>query len=587
MKSIHKRINYLRTILRHHEHLYHTLDAPIISDKKYDELMFQLCELERLYPNLITSDSPTQTVGAAPLKIFKQVRHKIPMLSLDNVFNKDGFISFNKRVQNRLKITDNISYCCELKLDGIAVSLLYKNGLLISAATRGDGIIGENITANVRMIKDIPLRLQGKNIPNLLEVRGEIFMTQNGFKKLNKEAYYNGDKLFANPRNAAAGSVRQINPRITAQRPLTFLCYGVGVIEGGKLPVSHWHCLQQFQLWGLPVSDHICIAYNIDEVCAFYNQIHNKRSMLGFDIDGVVIKINSHNLQRKLGFVTHAPRWAIAFKFPAKEEVITCIRDIKFQVSRTGTITPVAHLDPVPIAGVIISHATLYNINEIVRLGIRIGDMVVIHRAGDVIPKIVSVVKSTNLKSTSEVIFPLHCPICGSDVKRAKDEAIMRCMGGFICSAQLKKSLKHFVSRRAMNIDGIGEKIIEQLVDKQYVKTPVDLFHLTVNQLIKLDRVNYKLAKKLIYSLDQAKNTTLARFLYALGIREVGETTAINLANYFSKLEKIIDAKIDELIMVPDVGKIVAMHIRHFMDEENNLRIIYELINIGLYLSHY
>ncbi|MDY0926299.1 NAD-dependent DNA ligase LigA [Enterobacter sp. CFBP8995] len=576
MKSVQEQITALRTTLRHHEYLYHVMDTPEIPDAEYDRLMVQLRELESAHPDLITPDSPTQRVGAAPLAAFEQVRHEVPMLSLDNTFDEAGFLAFNKRVQDRLKSTDELTYCCELKLDGLAVSLLYEDGLLVRAATRGDGTTGENITANVRTIHAIPLRLHGDNIPARVEVRGEVFITESGFEKLNEEARRTGAKLFANPRNAAAGSLRQLDPRITAKRPLTFFCYGFGLLEGGEMPASHWQRLQQFKAWGLPVTDRIRLAHSADEVLAFYRQVEQERPSLGFDIDGVVIKVDSQALQEQLGFVARAPRWAVAFKFPAQEQM-TFVRDVEFQVGRTGAITPVARLEPVQVAGVVVSNATLHNADEIARLGLRIGDKVVIRRAGDVIPQVVNVVESERPQETREIVFPSHCPVCGSDVERVEGEVVTRCTGGLICGAQRKEALKHFVSRRAMDVDGMGDKIIDQLVEKEYVLTPADLFRLTAGKLTGLDRMGPKSAQNVVDALEKAKSTTLARFLYALGIREVGEATAANLANHFGELEKVMNADLDALIEVQDVGKVVATHVRNFMDEESNRAVIRDL----------
>lgn len=576
MKSVQEQITALRTTLRHHEYLYHVMDTPEIPDAEYDRLMVQLRELESAHPDLITPDSPTQRVGAAPLATFEQVRHEVPMLSLDNTFDEAGFLAFNKRVQDRLKSTDELTYCCELKLDGLAVSLLYEDGLLVRAATRGDGTTGENITANVRTIHAIPLRLHGDNIPARVEVRGEVFITESGFEKLNEEARRTGAKVFANPRNAAAGSLRQLDPRITAKRPLTFFCYGFGLLEGGEMPASHWQRLQQFKAWGLPVTDRIRLAHSADEVLAFYRQVEQERPSLGFDIDGVVIKVDSQALQEQLGFVARAPRWAVAFKFPAQEQM-TFVRDVEFQVGRTGAITPVARLEPVQVAGVVVSNATLHNADEIARLGLRIGDKVVIRRAGDVIPQVVNVVESERPAETREIVFPSHCPVCGSDVERVEGEVVTRCTGGLICGAQRKEALKHFVSRRAMDVDGMGDKIIDQLVEKEYVLTPADLFRLTAGKLTGLDRMGPKSAQNVVDALEKAKSTTLARFLYALGIREVGEATAANLANHFGELEKVMNADLDALIEVQDVGKVVATHVRNFMDEESNRAVIRDL----------
>ncbi|EOC1288953.1 NAD-dependent DNA ligase LigA [Cronobacter muytjensii] len=576
MDSIEEKLTQLRTTLRHHEFLYHVMDAPEVPDAEYDRLMRELRAMEEAHPELVTPDSPTQRVGAAPLTEFSQVRHEVPMLSLDNVFDEASFLAFNKRVQDRLKSTDALVYCCELKLDGLAVSLLYENGLLVRAATRGDGTTGEDITLNVRTIRAIPLKLRGDNIPARLEVRGEVFLPQAGFEKINEEARRTGGKVFANPRNAAAGSLRQLDPRVTAKRPLTFFCYGVGLLEGGELPRSHMGRLQQFKAWGLPVSDRIRLVETPEEVLAFYHQVEADRPTLGFDIDGVVIKLDSLDLQEQLGFVARAPRWAVAFKFPAQEQMTT-VREVEFQVGRTGAITPVARLEPVQVAGVLVSNATLHNADEIARLGLRIGDKVVIRRAGDVIPQVVNVVLSERPDETRPVVFPAQCPVCGSDVERVEGEAVTRCTGGLICGAQRKEALKHFVSRRAMDVDGMGDKIIEQLVEKEYVHTPADLFRLTAGKLTGLERMGPKSAQNLVNALEKAKETTFARFLYALGIREVGEATAAGLAAHFGTLEALINATIDDLQKVPDVGIVVATHVFNFFEEESNRAVIRDL----------
>ncbi|MGP2515014.1 NAD-dependent DNA ligase LigA [Yersinia sp. 2545 StPb PI] len=573
MESIIQQINQLRTSLRHHEHLYHVLDAPEIPDAEYDRLMQQLRSLEAQHPELITHDSPTQRVGAAPLDAFEQVRHEVPMLSLDNVFDEESYLAFDKRVHDRLKTAEPLTFCCELKLDGLAVSLLYENGELVRAATRGDGTTGENITANVRTIRAIPLRLHGENIPQRVEVRGEVFMPQAGFEQLNEEARRKGGKIFANPRNAAAGSLRQLDPRITAKRPLMFFCYGLGLLDGGELARSHIQRLMQFKAWGLPVSNRVKLCTGSDEVIAFYRQVEQDRASLGFDIDGVVIKVDSLDLQERLGFVARAPRWATAFKFQAQEQ-ITQVRDVEFQVGRTGAITPVARLEPVQVAGVVVSNATLHNADEIERLGIRIGDTVIIRRAGDVIPQVVGVVMEQRPQDTKEIVFPEHCPVCGSDIERVEGEAVARCTGGLFCAAQRKEALKHFVSRRALDVDGMGDKIIEQLVEKQYVENPADLFELTAGKLTGLDRMGPKSAQNLIAALEKAKQTTFARFLYALGIREVGEATAANLAAHFRTLTNLRAADIDALKSVPDVGEVVARHVRNFLGEEHNQKVI-------------
>lgn len=573
MESIIQQINQLRTSLRHHEHQYHVLDAPEIPDAEYDRLMQQLRDLEAQHPELITNDSPTQRVGAAPLDAFEQVKHEVPMLSLDNVFDEESYLAFDKRVHDRLKSAEPLTFCCELKLDGLAVSLLYEEGELVRAATRGDGTTGENITANVRTIRAIPLRLQGDNIPRRVEVRGEVFMPQAGFEQLNDEARRKGGKIFANPRNAAAGSLRQLDPRITAKRPLTFFCYGVGLLDGGELPRSHIQRLMQFKHWGLPVSNRVKLCTGSEQVIAFYRQVEQDRAGLGFDIDGVVIKVDSLDLQEQLGFVARAPRWATAFKFPAQEQ-ITQVREVEFQVGRTGAITPVARLEPVQVAGVIVSNATLHNADEIERLGLRIGDTVIVRRAGDVIPQVVGVVMEQRPQDAKEITFPEHCPVCGSDIERVEGEAVARCTGGLFCAAQRKEALKHFVSRRALDVEGMGDKIIEQLVEKQYVENPADLFTLTAGKLTGLDRMGPKSAQNLIAALEKAKQTTFARFLYALGIREVGEATAANLAAHFRNLTNLRAADIEALKSVPDVGEIVAKHMLNFLGEEHNQKVI-------------
>ncbi|WP_407321741.1 NAD-dependent DNA ligase LigA [Dickeya ananatis] len=571
-------VEALRAQLRYHEYKYHVEDAPEIPDAEYDKLMNTLKALEQVHPELVTPDSPTQRVGAAPLDAFDTVAHDVPMLSLDNVFDEASFLAFCKRINDRLKNETELAFCCELKLDGLAVSLLYEQGVLVRAATRGDGTTGENITANIRTIGAIPLRLHGDNIPTRLEVRGEVFMKHKGFEALNEEARRTGGKVFANPRNAAAGSLRQLDPRITATRPLTFLCYGVGLVEGGILPDTHWQRLMQFRDWGLPVSDRIRLCTGSEAVLNFYRQVEQERETLGFDIDGVVIKVNELALQERLGFVARAPRWAVAFKFPAQEQ-LTWLRDVEFQVGRTGAITPVARLEPVAVAGVVVSNATLHNADEIERLGIQIGDRVAVRRAGDVIPQIVSVVLSERPSDARPIVFPEHCPVCDSELERVEGEAVTRCTGGLFCAAQRKEALKHFVSRRALDVEGMGDKIIDQLVEKEYVKTPADLFRLDIGILTRLDRMGPKSAQNLVSALDKAKSTTFARFLYALGIRDVGEATAANLASHFGTLEALQEADLDALQQVQDVGIVVATHVRNFLDEAHNQQVIQALIS--------
>ncbi len=578
IEDLKQHIDALKQQLRHHEYQYHVLDAPEIPDVEYDKLMQELKAIEAQHPELITRDSPTQRVGAAPLAAFDTVRHEIPMLSLDNVFDEESYLAFDKRVRDRLKDHTELTFCCELKLDGLAVSLLYENGELVQAATRGDGTVGENITTNVRTIRAIPLRLTGDNIPARVEIRGEVFMPQKGFEALNEEARRTDGKVFANPRNAAAGSLRQLDPRITAKRPLAFYCYGVGLVEGETLPDTHYERLMQFKAWGLPVSDYVQLRVGHQAVLDFYREIEQVRPQLGFDIDGVVIKVNAIAIQEELGFVSRAPRWATAFKFPAQEQ-ITLLKDVEFQVGRTGAITPVARLEPVQVAGVIVSNATLHNADEIERLGVHIGDTVVIRRAGDVIPQIVSVMVDKRPADSCEIIFPTQCPVCGSDVERVEGEAVARCTGGLICGAQRKEALKHFVSRRAMDVDGMGDKIIDQLVEKEYVKTPADLYQLSAGKLTGLDRMGPKSAQKVIDALEKSKQTTLARFIYALGIREVGEATAANLAAHYTTLDAVMTADEESLKTVQDIGHIVAKHVVNFFHEEHNQSVISDLIN--------
>ncbi|OCG79735.1 NAD-dependent DNA ligase LigA [Gilliamella sp. Occ4-3] len=577
-KDIAKQLTSLRNLIRHHEYCYYVLDTPEIPDVEYDKLIKQLQTLEQQNPDLITPDSPTQRVGGSPLAQFASIKHEIPMLSLDNVFDDASFIAFNKRVKDRLHLNDaeQVEYCCELKLDGLAVSLLYENGRFIQAATRGDGTTGEDITANVKTIKTIPLVLRGDNIPSRLEVRGEVFMTHKGFEKLNADAEKHNERVFANPRNAAAGSLRQLDPKITAKRPLAFFCYGVGIVEGTTLPDTHYDRLMQFKAWGLPVSNKVQKRQGVQAALDYFKLIGEQRMSLDFDIDGVVIKVNSIELQNQLGFVARAPRWATAFKYPAQEE-ITKLNKVDFQVGRTGAITPVARLEPVSVAGVIVSNATLHNSDEIIRLGIREGDYVTIRRAGDVIPKIVAVIVDRRPADTKEIIFPTHCPICGSQIVRDEGAAISRCAGGLICPAQRKEALKHFVSRRAMNVDGMGEKIIEQLVDKEYVKTPADLYKLNLPTLCSLDKIGEKSANNLLNALEVSKNTTLSRFIFALGIPNVGEVTAENLVNQLGSLSAIENASLEKLQSVNEIGAVIAESIIDFFQEPHNRNVIEQL----------
>ncbi|EAR54303.1 DNA ligase [Photobacterium sp. SKA34] len=572
----------LRQQLDYHGHRYYVEDNPEIPDAEYDRMMQQLLKIEAEHPEWVTVDSPSQRVGGAALEGFTQVKHEIAMLSLDNAFNDDDLRAFQKRLQDRLRSGATFSYCCEPKLDGLAVSLMYEKGVLVQAATRGDGATGENITHNVRTIRAIPLKLQGDDWPERLEVRGEVFMPKKGFEELNAKALKKGDKAFANPRNAAAGSLRQLDPKITATRPLSFYAYAVGVVDGRELANTQYERLCQLKAWGLPMCPEIRKVDSIEEVIAYHQNIGEKRQSLGYEIDGVVIKVDDVDTQQQLGFVARAPRWAIAYKFPAQEEMTT-LNNVEFQVGRTGAITPVAKLEPVFVGGVTVSNATLHNADEVARLGVMIGDTVIIRRAGDVIPQIASVVESRRPANAQAIVFPTECPVCQSKVERIEGEAVARCTGGLFCQAQRKEALKHFVSRKALDVDGCGEKVIEQLVDREMVTTPADLFKFSAGEVTVLERMGPKSAQKLVDALNASKLTTLPRFIYSLGIREVGEATAANLANYFETLESISQATKDQLIEVPDVGGIVAAHIFNFFREEHNMVVVNELQEVGIH----
>ncbi|WP_318485871.1 NAD-dependent DNA ligase LigA [Photobacterium leiognathi] len=572
----------LREQLDYHGHRYYVEDNPEIPDAEYDRMMQQLLKIEAEHPEWVTVDSPSQRVGGTALEGFTQVKHEIAMLSLDNAFNDDDLRAFQKRLQDRLRSGSELSYCCEPKLDGLAVSLMYENGVLVQAATRGDGATGENITHNVRTIRAIPLKLQGTDWPARLEVRGEVFMPKKGFEALNEKALKKGEKTFANPRNAAAGSLRQLDPKITATRPLSFYAYAVGVVEGRELAETQYERLCQLKAWGLPMCPEIRKVDSIEEVIVYHQSIGEKRQSLGYEIDGVVIKIDDIDTQQQLGFVARAPRWAIAYKFPAQEEM-TVLNNVEFQVGRTGAITPVAKLEPVFVGGVTVSNATLHNADEVERLGVMIGDTVIIRRAGDVIPQIASVVESRRPESAQAIIFPTECPVCQSKIERIEGEAVARCTGGLFCQAQRKEALKHFVSRKALDVDGCGEKVIEQLVDREMVATPADLFKFSAGEVTILERMGPKSAQKLVDALKASKLTTLPRFIYSLGIREVGEATAANLANYFETLEAISQATKEQLIEVPDVGDVVAAHIFNFFREEHNMAVVKDLQEIGIH----
>jgi DNA ligase (NAD+) len=579
--SVKKQIESLREQLRYHAYKYYVLDDPDIPDAEYDRLHKQLVALEEEHPELVTHDSPTQRVGSTPLTAFDQIQHQMPMLSLDNVFSRDELQTFYQRIQDRLKSESDIEFTAEPKLDGLAISIRYEKGELIYAATRGDGSTGENVTLNVRTMHSVPLRLLGKDFPQVLEVRGEVFMPKAGFEKLNQQAREKGDKEFANPRNAAAGSLRQLDPAVTANRPLSLYCYAVGVVEGGVMANTHYEILQQLKVFGLPVCNEIKRVKGINACVSYYEEILSRRDALPYDIDGIVYKVDALELQQRLGFVARAPRWAIAHKFPAQEEISRII-DIDFQVGRTGAITPVARLEPVFVGGVTVSNATLHNMSEIRRKDVRVGDQVIVRRAGDVIPEVVSVVPGSRKKILAEIHMPEKCPVCASDVEQIEGEAVARCTGGLYCRAQRAEAIKHFASRKAMDIDGLGDKIVEQLVAENLIHTPADLYQLSLDALASLDRMAEKSATNLLKALAASKHPSLSRFVYALGIREVGETTAMNLANEFKTLPAIQNASYEDLLEVQDIGPVVAQHIVHFFKQQHNLDVIEQLLSAGI-----
>ncbi|MGH8414666.1 MAG: NAD-dependent DNA ligase LigA, partial [Gammaproteobacteria bacterium] len=564
-----RRIRALREDLNQHNYRYYVLDEPEIPDGEYDRLLRELRALEREFPQLIMPDSPTQRVGAAPLKTFGEVRHAVPMLSLDNAFDDDEVRAFDARVRQRLETMDEIKYTAEPKLDGLALSLRYENGVLTRGATRGDGSTGEDVTPNVRTISSIPLRLRGKDYPAVLEVRGEVYMPKKGFQALNRHQAERGDRTFTNPRNAAAGSLRQLDSRITADRPLEFFAYAWGQIRGGTLPQRHSAVLTQFRDWGLRTNPKNRVVQGVAGCLEYYRQMSAKRPQLPYQIDGVVYKVDRLDLQQQLGFVARAPRWAIAHKFPA-EEAMTLLKAVEFQVGRTGALTPVARLEPVFVGGATVSNATLHNMDEVERKDVRVGDTIIVRRAGDVIPEVAGVVLSKRPKNARRVKLPAKCPVCGSDVVRVEDEAVARCTGGLYCPAQRKELIRHFASRRALDIEGLGEKLVDQLVDAGLVRTPADIFRLDTPQLTELERMGEKSAANLVQAIERARHTTLARFLYALGIREVGETTAEALARHFGTLSALMAADEVVLLQVPDVGPVVAAAIAAFFHEAHN-----------------
>ncbi|MBT8585382.1 NAD-dependent DNA ligase LigA [Polynucleobacter paneuropaeus] len=578
------RYAFLQKELARLEHAYYVLDAPLLPDIEYDRLYRELLEIEAAHPEWITSESLSQRVGGAALKEFDSVEHVVPMLSLNNAFEDAELIAFDRRCREGLNVKQ-VDYAGELKFDGLAISLRYENGSLVRAATRGDGASGEDVTANIKTVRAIPLRLLGKNIPAVLEVRGEVFMYLEDFLKMNQLAAAQGEKEFANPRNAAAGSLRQLDSKITAKRPLSFFAYGLGALEPqGWLPATHEELLNRYVDLGLPVCTERKVLKSVEDMLAFYHEIEAKRDSLPYDIDGIVYKVNSIAEQNTLGFVSRAPRFALAHKFPA-QEALTTVLGIDVQVGRTGAITPVARLAPVEVGGVTVTNATLHNEDEVKRKDVRIGDTVTVRRAGDVIPEVVSVIKERRPKSATEFVMPSRCPVCDSHIERLADEAVARCSGGLFCGAQRKQALIHFAHRRALDIEGLGEKIVDQLVDQNLVRTPADLYRLGFSALANLERMGEKSADNLIQAINQSRNTTLARFIFALGIRHVGETTAKDLANHYQSMHALMDASLEDLLTVKDVGPVVADSIVSFMEEAHNREVIEQLLASGMQLS--
>ena len=581
-KDIELKVKALRDQINEHNYSYYVLSEPTIPDSEYDQLFQTLKDIELEHPELQTLDSPTQRVGAAPLSSFNQITHRIPMLSLDNVFSEADLESFTQRIAQRLGSTSNIQFNCEPKLDGVAISLRYEKGKLITAASRGDGSVGEDVTQNVKTIKSVPLVLRNEDFPEILEVRGEIVMLIDGFNELNEKARLDGTKTFANPRNAASGSLRQLDSKITATRPLMFFAYAVGEVKGGHLPDQHSEILRALQGWGFPVSKEVRVADGVQGCQEYYESILKKRDTLPYEIDGVVYKVNSIEKQNKLGFVSRAPRWAIAYKFPAQEK-LTTVKAIEFQVGRTGAVTPVARLDPVQVGGVVVSNATLHNFDELERKDIRIGDTVIVRRAGDVIPEVVSFVAAKRPENARIVKIPSQCPVCQADVVKSAGEAVARCMGGLYCKAQLSEAIKHFASRKALDIEGLGDKLVELMVEQGMIKDVTDLFTLKHLAVANLPRMGAKSADNLLNAIEKSKETTLNKFIYALGIREVGEATARSLMQHFGDLHAIMSADLEALQSVTDVGPIVSQHIVAFFQQKHNRELIEKLLNNGVY----
>lgn len=579
--SVRQRVERLRSRIEHHNYRYHVLDDPEIPDAEFDRMLVELRALEGEHPELVTPESPTQRVGGAPVDGFAEVHHRTPMLSLDNAFSREEVEAFDRRVRERLETEREIEYACEPKLDGLAVSLTYRDGALELGATRGDGTVGEDVTHNIRTIQSVPLRLTGRGWPRVLEARGEVFMSLAGFREMNRRAAEKGEKVFVNPRNAAAGSLRQLDPRLAASRPLEIFFYGAGLAEGRALPDRHSRILEALRGWGLRTSPELRVVKGVEELLAYFKQMGRRRGQLPYQIDGVVYKVDSIAEQRELGFIARAPRWAIAHKFPAEEEM-TRVKAIEWQVGRTGALTPVARLEPVFVGGATVSNATLHNIDELQRKDVRVGDMVILRRAGDVIPEVVRVMLDKRPAKTSVARLPSACPVCGSSVEREEGEAIARCTGALVCSAQLKESLRHFASRRALDIEGLGTKLIDQLVDAGLVVDAADLYRLTLKKLSGLERMGEKSAGNVIEALERSKETTLARFLFALGIRDVGESTAEALARHFRTLDALRAAPTADIEQVPDIGPITAGHVHAFLAEKRNARVIDSLMRLGV-----
>jgi len=578
----------LREQLKQHDYRYYVLDDPSVSDAEYDRLMMELRALEAKHPELVTPDSPTQRVSGAPSAAFGEVVHKVPMLSLDNAFSEEDVAAFDRRIHERLGAEGDLDYVAEPKLDGLAIAVIYRAGQLEQAATRGDGVTGEDVTANVRTVRSVPHRLRGR-APPLIEVRGEVFMPLKGFERMNARARERGEKVFVNPRNAAAGSLRQLDPRISAARPLDAFFYGLGALDGAPLPAGQAELLAWLRSLGLPVSPDAHPVRGVAGCLAYYREMGARRAALPYQIDGVVYKLESRADQERLGFVSRAPRWAIAHKFPA-EEALTVVRDVEFNVGRTGAVTPIARLEPVFVGGVTVSNVTLHNIDEVHRKDVRVGDTVVVRRAGDVIPELVSVILDKRpmrpgrpaKPRSPEVQLPARCPVCHSLVLRVEGEAVARCTGGFTCRAQRQEALRHFASRRALDIEGLGDKVVEQLVERELVRSPADLYTLTVAQLAELERMGEKSAANLVAAIDKSKETTLPRLLYALGIREVGEATALALARHFGTLEALMKASLEEILEVEDVGPVVATHVATFFASDDHVNVINALRKEGL-----